>query len=269
MYLYETKQAEAEAARQEVSDAWYRVNQLGYIDNESSITLGMPVGTPSKDAREAATKRQQEIEDYIIETQKRAERDDLLFQQELYLLDAKEQSNMRQDQFSSQLRTQEQQRQAQTQQSQQAAQDARINNLFQQMMQGGNPAQWLESVAGKGLTVNEYKTLKALLPKTESTPKTVYTPTDYAKRVERMMEDDSLEPEERKYNALDYLYNLETNGQIDGKDVEGILDYNNITNADIVKYTKLRQARENISTGNLPNSTEVTNRIMQNLKRGD
>ena len=47
--------------QQEISEALDRVNMLGYVDNKSSLTLGIPAGTLSQRARE----RVEEMEDYI------------------------------------------------------------------------------------------------------------------------------------------------------------------------------------------------------------
>lgn len=52
-----------EADRQAVKDAWDRTSELGYVDNQSSIVIGVPAGTLSKEAREAKIQREQEIAD--------------------------------------------------------------------------------------------------------------------------------------------------------------------------------------------------------------
>lgn len=52
-----------EQERQKIRDAWDRTNELGYVDNESSIILGVPAGTLSKQAREDKIRREQELED--------------------------------------------------------------------------------------------------------------------------------------------------------------------------------------------------------------
>jgi len=51
---------EMEQAR--VRAAWDRVKMLGYVDNEASVVLGLPVGTPSFQARKAAEDRMHELE---------------------------------------------------------------------------------------------------------------------------------------------------------------------------------------------------------------
>ena len=57
------EQTKAEADGQKVKDAWERTSELGYVDNNSSITLGVPAGTLSKEAREA----KQEAEQRLVE----------------------------------------------------------------------------------------------------------------------------------------------------------------------------------------------------------
>lgn len=52
------EQTRLESDRQKITDAWDRVSELGYVDNQSSIILGVEPGTLSKEAREA----KQEIE---------------------------------------------------------------------------------------------------------------------------------------------------------------------------------------------------------------
>ncbi len=49
--------------QQRIEDAWDRVSELGYVDNEASIILGIPPGTLSKEARAAKESREQQIED--------------------------------------------------------------------------------------------------------------------------------------------------------------------------------------------------------------
>lgn len=46
-------ESKLEADRQKVKDAWDRTSEVGYVDNPSSITLGVTAGTLSKEAREA------------------------------------------------------------------------------------------------------------------------------------------------------------------------------------------------------------------------
>lgn len=58
---FEKEQFEYEKEQKELENAWQRVDELGYVDNESSILLGVPVGTLSKDAREAKEEREFEL----------------------------------------------------------------------------------------------------------------------------------------------------------------------------------------------------------------
>ncbi len=53
--------AKVEAERKKISDAWERTSELGYVDNTSSITLGVPAGTLSKEAREAKQEAEQRL----------------------------------------------------------------------------------------------------------------------------------------------------------------------------------------------------------------
>ncbi len=76
-------------------NAMARVNMLGYVDNESSVTLGLPVGTQTYEAKQAAIKRQQEIEDREreIEVQKQRDAEERAWQ--LQYLKAQEESQKR------------------------------------------------------------------------------------------------------------------------------------------------------------------------------
>lgn len=44
-----------------IDNAWARVQTLGYVDNEASKVLGIPVGTPTFQAREAVEQRRQQL----------------------------------------------------------------------------------------------------------------------------------------------------------------------------------------------------------------
>lgn len=55
----EKSQIEIENRRNEINDAWVRIEQLGYADKESALTLGIEPGTISASARQA----KQEMED--------------------------------------------------------------------------------------------------------------------------------------------------------------------------------------------------------------
>lgn len=57
---FQEKQFEYQKKQDELENAWKRVDELGYVDNEASKILGVPVGTLSGEARLA--KEQQEFE---------------------------------------------------------------------------------------------------------------------------------------------------------------------------------------------------------------
>lgn len=48
------QQLDLQKQQQNLENAWNRVNQLGYVDNQASTILGIKVGTPSAQARQAA-----------------------------------------------------------------------------------------------------------------------------------------------------------------------------------------------------------------------
>jgi hypothetical protein len=90
MLKYDMEQTALQNKRQSITDAWNRVSQIGYVDNQTSIILGVPVGTPSKEVRENAITRQQQIEDEIRQNAAQKARDDRLFQQEKALIQERE-----------------------------------------------------------------------------------------------------------------------------------------------------------------------------------
>lgn len=47
-----------------IQNAWERIDQLGYVDNESALILNIPAGTLSKDAREAKEAYERQIEEW-------------------------------------------------------------------------------------------------------------------------------------------------------------------------------------------------------------
>lgn len=91
---YEQKKAEYEqldtqykAQQKQIDDAWKDVENRGYADNNDSIILGIPVGTPSSKVRAAALTRQQKLDDdkrKLAETQAKDERN---FQQQKQIID--------------------------------------------------------------------------------------------------------------------------------------------------------------------------------------
>ena len=60
------KEEEQEYQRKQdaLKNAWQRVDELGYVDNNASIVLGVPVGTLSKDAREAKEEYERKIAEW-------------------------------------------------------------------------------------------------------------------------------------------------------------------------------------------------------------
>ena len=82
---WKREQAEYEKAQDALKNAWERVDELGYVDNDASIVLGVPVGTLSKRAREAREEREYELETWYKkqEAQQKAEKELLLLKNEL------------------------------------------------------------------------------------------------------------------------------------------------------------------------------------------
>jgi hypothetical protein len=268
MFAHNQKIQQAETARQQISDAWERTNNLGYVDNQSSILLGVPVGTPSKSAREAAIKREQEIEDMLYEVQAQAERDERLFGQEFALIQERENSAIRQTQAQGQKEIDV----FNYKNAAQGQQNDRINQLFTLMMQNPNPDKWLEHAAGGGLTLEEYKTLKGMLPEASKPTQRTFKTSDYSKRVGDMLSDATVDPEERKYNAIDYLYNLEINGQLSENEADEIYYFYNITEADMRAYAKakrkkmqLEKTQEDVQNKNLPGAKDIMDSVMNKV----
>lgn len=61
---WKEQEAEYEKKQKEIQNAWNKVDQLGYVDNESALLLNIPAGTLSKDAREAKEKFERENEEW-------------------------------------------------------------------------------------------------------------------------------------------------------------------------------------------------------------
>ena len=57
-----------------VNDAWNRVSQLGYVDNEAALALGVQPGTLSKEARESMQRRKEQLENFAMEQKAAFER---------------------------------------------------------------------------------------------------------------------------------------------------------------------------------------------------
>jgi len=58
---FQDKEFEYKKSQDAIENAWRRVDELGYVDNKSSVVLGVKVGTLSKNAREAKEQREFEI----------------------------------------------------------------------------------------------------------------------------------------------------------------------------------------------------------------
>ena len=82
---WKEEQAEYEKAQQAIKNAWERVDELGYVDNDAAVVLGVKVGTLSKDAREAKEQREWELEEWNRkqQVQQQAEKELLYLKQEL------------------------------------------------------------------------------------------------------------------------------------------------------------------------------------------
>lgn len=59
---FENKKFEYQKQQDALENAWKRVDELGYVDNNASAILGVAVGTLSKDAREAKEQRAYELQ---------------------------------------------------------------------------------------------------------------------------------------------------------------------------------------------------------------
>ena len=58
---FENKKFEYEKQQNALTNAWKRVDELGYVDNEASTILGVAVGTLSGEARQAKEQREYEL----------------------------------------------------------------------------------------------------------------------------------------------------------------------------------------------------------------
>lgn len=59
---WQEKLHEHQKQQDNLQNAWKRVDELGYVDNNASTILGVPVGTLSKDARESKEAYERELE---------------------------------------------------------------------------------------------------------------------------------------------------------------------------------------------------------------
>ena len=69
----------------ELEIAWKRVDELGYVDNDAALVLGVAAGTLSKDAREAKEAYERQIEEWNRqhEIEKQTEKELLQLKQQL------------------------------------------------------------------------------------------------------------------------------------------------------------------------------------------
>ena len=92
----------------ELEIAWKRVDELGYVDNEAAVVLGVAAGTLSKDAREAKIEKQTEKE--LLQFKQELEKDMYSYQSNLDTQRQKElyayQSNLETNSYEKQLQLQ-------------------------------------------------------------------------------------------------------------------------------------------------------------------
>lgn len=81
---FESKKFEYEKQQNALTNAWKRVDELGYVDNEASTILGVAVGTLSGEARQAKEQREYEL-------QKMKEQADIEYQNNVALYKLKSQ----------------------------------------------------------------------------------------------------------------------------------------------------------------------------------
>lgn len=86
---FENKKFEYTKQQDALTNAWKRVDELGFVDNNASTILGVAVGTLSKDAREAKEQREYEL-------QKMREQADIEYQNNVALYKLKQQLDLEQ-----------------------------------------------------------------------------------------------------------------------------------------------------------------------------
>lgn len=77
---FKEKQFEYEKKQQEIENAWVRVDELGYVDNEAARILGVPAGTLSGQARLAKEEREFELAKMREQLKLQYENDKALYQ---------------------------------------------------------------------------------------------------------------------------------------------------------------------------------------------
>jgi len=86
-FQYQQQQDNLDRERQKIADAWNRVAQLGYADNDAAAILGVQPGTPSQQAREAAQAKADQIEMFNLELEAKRQDADTAFQRQLNIID--------------------------------------------------------------------------------------------------------------------------------------------------------------------------------------
>ena len=76
---FEEKQFEYQKQQKELENAWKRVDELGYVDNEAAAILGVPAGTLSGEARLAKEEREFELAKMREQLQIQYENDKALY----------------------------------------------------------------------------------------------------------------------------------------------------------------------------------------------
>lgn len=77
---FKEKEFEYQKQQDKLENAWKRVDELGYVDNEASIILGVAVGTLSGEARQAKEQREFELQKMREQAQIEYENDKALYQ---------------------------------------------------------------------------------------------------------------------------------------------------------------------------------------------
>ena len=82
--------------RNAISDAWDRVDSLGYVDNETSAILGIHVGTLSREAQKEKDRQEYELKQWEREVQEAQKRDAINFEQQKELIAYRDQLDQQQ-----------------------------------------------------------------------------------------------------------------------------------------------------------------------------
>ena len=109
---FQEKQFEYQKQQDALDNAWKRVDELGYVDNEASTILGVPVGTLSGEARLAKEQRE-------FELAKMREQAQIEFENNKALYQLKSELDKEQQLYASQLEKEQMQYQSQLDKEQQ------------------------------------------------------------------------------------------------------------------------------------------------------